>query len=162
MNKIGTRVTLGEGVKVWHFTYIGEHVRIGDDTSIGSLAHIDRNVKIGSNCRIQGMVYLPPETVIGDNVFIGPGVIFTNDPYPPSEKLMGITVEDNAVICAAAVIKPGVTIGKGSVVGMGAIVTQDVKPETVVYGTPAAPRYPVDDYRRRQESWINSTHSSTR
>jgi len=155
MKHIGEGVKMCRDVKVWHFTYIGDETIIGEGTSIGSLAHIDHHVRIGRNCRIQGMVYLPPGTVIGDNVFIGPGVILTNDPFPPSEKLKGVTVEDNAVICAAAVIRPGVTVGKSSVIGMGAIVTRDVKPGSVVYGIPATHRYDVEKYRARQETWIN-------
>jgi UDP-3-O-[3-hydroxymyristoyl] glucosamine N-acyltransferase len=100
MNHIGEGVKMGRDVKVWHFSYIGDETVIGEGTSIGSLAHIDHHVRIGRNCRIQGMVYLPPGIVIGDNVFIGPGVILTNDPFPPSEKLKGVTIEDNAVVCA--------------------------------------------------------------
>ncbi len=93
---------MGRDVTVWHFTYIGDETVIGAGTSIGSLSHVDHHLTIGRNCRIQGMVYLPPGTVIGDNVFIGPGVILTNDPFPPSEKLKGVTIQDNAVVCAAA------------------------------------------------------------
>jgi len=155
MNHIGEGVKMGRDVKVWHFSYIGDETVIGDGTSIGSLAHIDHHVRIGRNCRIQGMVYLPPCTVIGDNVFIGPGVILTNDPFPQSGKLKGVTIMDNAVICAAAVIRPGVVVGESSVIGMGAIVTRDVKPGSVVYGVPATHRYNVEEYVVRQETWIN-------
>lgn len=155
MRHIGENVRLGADVRIWHFTYIGDEVEIGDGTSIGSLAHIDRSVKIGSNCRIQGMVYLPPETVIGDNVFLGPGVILTNDPYPPSGKLSGITIEGNAVICAGVIIRPGVTIREGAIVGMGAIVTKDVETRTVVYGTPATHQYDLDSYLKHQAEWVN-------
>ncbi len=155
MNHIGEGVKMGRDVTVWHFTYIRDETVIGDGTSIGSLSHVDHHVTIGRNCRIQGMVYLPPGTVIGDNVFIGPGVILTNDPFPPSEKLKGVTIQDNAVICAAAVIRPGVVVGESSVIGMGAIVTRDVKPGSVVYGTPATHRYDVEKYLARQETWIN-------
>ena len=94
-------------------------------------------------------------TYIGDNVFIGPGVILTNDPFPSSDKLKGVTIEDNAVICAAAVLRPGITIGRDSVVGMGALVTRDVEPGSVVYGSPATSSYDILEYKTRQENWIN-------
>ena len=152
---IGQGVKLGKDTKIWHLTYIGDHTEIGNNTTIGSLTHIDHHVKIGDQCRIQGMVYIPPKTVIADHVFIGPGVVFTNDPYPPSDHLVGVTVESDAVICASAVIKAGVTIGKKSVIGMGAIVTRDVEPETVVYGVPASHQYTLSEYEKRRAQWIN-------
>ena len=150
---IGKNVKLGNNVMMWHFTYIGDNTMIGNNTKIGSLAHIDYNVKIGRDCKIEGMAYIPPLTVIGDRVFIGPGVIFTNDPYPMSEKMIGVTVEDDAVICAGAILRPGITIGEKSVIGMGAIVTKDVPPETVVYGNPARKGYEREIYLKKKSQW---------
>lgn len=155
MNHQGKNITLGQDVNIWHFTYIGDNTKIGDNTHIGSLAHIDRDVTIGKNCRIQGMVYLPPKTIIGNNVFIGPGVIFTNDRYPPSDKIEGITVKDNAIICAGAILKAGITVGREAVIGMGAIVTKDVPYEKVVYGTPARMKYSYHDYLEKRKTHLN-------
>ena len=87
---------------------------IGDNVMIGSLTHIDYKVKIGDNTRIEGSVYIPPLTSVGKNVFIGPGATFTNDRYPMSPKMVGVTVEDGAIIASRAVMKPGVRIGKNS------------------------------------------------
>ena len=120
VNHVGNNVNLGKNVRLWHFSYIGDGSVIGENTKIGSLVHIDYNVMIGRDCKVEGMVYIPPLTRIGDRVFIGPGVIFTNDPYPMSNKMIGVTVEDDAIICAGAIIRPGIRIGSGSVVGMGA------------------------------------------
>ena len=66
--------------------YIGNSTKIGDNVTVDSLSHIDYNVKIGNNVKIEGLAYIPPHTVIENDVFIGPGVVFTNDPYPPSKK----------------------------------------------------------------------------
>lgn len=101
------------------------------------------------------MVYMPPATVIGNNVFLGPRVNLTNDPYPQSDKLNGATIKDNTTICATVVIRPSITIGRDSVVGMGAIVTRDVEPGSVVYGSPATNRYEILEYKSRQEKWVN-------
>ena len=101
---------VGKNVKIWHFAYVGDKTIIGDNVMIGSLAPIDYNVKMGNNTRIEGSVYIPPLTVMGNNVFIAPGATFTNDPYPLSPKLIGVTVEYGAIIAARAVIKSGVTI----------------------------------------------------
>ena len=150
---IGKNANIGKNVRIWHFTYIGDDAEIGDDTKIGSLAHIDYGVKIGSNCKIEGMAYIPPFTFIGDGCFIGPGVIFTNDPYPMSPKMVGVTIEDEAVICAGAILKAGITVGARSVVGMGAVVTKDVPPETVVYGNPARFGYSLEKYLEKKRKW---------
>ena len=87
--------------------------------------------------KIEGQVYLPPLSRIGKNVFIGPAAVLTNDPFPMCDKMIGVTIEDNAVIGSRAVIKAGVTVGKNSVVAMGAVVTKDVPENTVVIGSPA-------------------------
>jgi acetyltransferase-like isoleucine patch superfamily enzyme len=157
---IGKNVVIGKNVKMWHFTYIGDNTIIGDDTKIGSLVHIDYDVKIGKECRIEGMAYIPPLTVIENRVFIGPGVVFTNDPFPMSPKLAGVKVESDAIICAGAILKAGICVGARSVIGMGSIVTQDVPPNTVVYGNPARFKYPRSTYLEKKRKW-NGTRTET-
>lgn len=88
-------------------------------------------------------------------VVIGPSAALTNDPYPPSEKLVGVTIEDNVIICSKAVIKAGVTIGKNSVIAMGAVVTKDVLADTVVAGVPAKQKYSREEYDKKQSEWKN-------
>ena len=118
-------------------------------------SHIDYDVKIGDDTLIEGLVYIPPLSRIGKNVFIGPSAALTNDPYPPSEKLVGVTIEDNVIICSKAVIKAGVTIGKNSVIAMGAVVTKDVLADTVVAGVPAKQKYSREEYDKKQSEWKN-------
>ncbi|MBI4258087.1 MAG: N-acetyltransferase [Thaumarchaeota archaeon] len=153
LNHIGRNVKIGKNVKIWNFTYIGDNTKIGNNVKIGSLAHIDYDVKIGDNTRIEGMAYLPPKTVIGRNVFIGPGAILTNDPYPPSRKLIGVVVEDGAVICAGALVKAGVRIGRNSIVAMGAVVVKNVPPNVVVMGVPATEKSRIEDYSEKRTKW---------
>jgi len=153
---IGKHVKLGRNVKIWNLAYIGDHSVIGDDVVIGSLAHIDYKVTIGRGTHVQGLVYIAPLSRIGSNVFIGPGAMLTNDPYPPSKRLVGVVIEDEAVIGAGAVIRAGVTIGRRAVVGMGSVVLDDVPPETVVAGVPARKLYSRSEYDRRREMWESS------
>jgi UDP-2-acetamido-3-amino-2,3-dideoxy-glucuronate N-acetyltransferase len=152
-NIVSPRAKIGENVSIWNFAYVGANSEIGDNTKIGSLAHIDYDVKIGSNCKIEGLAYIPPKSRIGDNVFIGPSAVLTNDPYPLSEKMIGVTIEDGAIICARAVIKAGTTVGRNSVVGMGAVVTKDVPAETVVAGCPAKEVYSRARYEEKRAAW---------
>jgi acetyltransferase-like isoleucine patch superfamily enzyme len=153
INFVSKSAKIGRNVKIWHFSYIGNNTEIGDNVSIGSLVHIDYNVKIGDNTRIEGSVYIPPLTTIGKNVFIGPCVAFTNDPYPMSPKMTGVIVEDGAIIGGRAVFKAGISVGKNSVVAMGAVVTKNVPPNAVVMGHPATIKYSRDEYDIKKKKW---------
>ena len=155
-NFISEKAKIGKNVSMWHFTYIGDDVEIGDNVKIGSLAHIDYNVKIGENTKIEGLAYIPPLSRIGKNAFIGPNAVLTNDPYPMCDKMIGITIEDGAIIGAGAVIKAGVKVGKNSVVAMGAVVTKDVPDNVVVLGNPARVKYSREEYDKKQKEWLES------
>jgi acetyltransferase-like isoleucine patch superfamily enzyme len=153
INFISPNAKIGENVKIWHFAYIGDNTSIGNNVMIGSLTHVDYGVRIGNNCRIEGSVYIPPLTEIGNDVFIGPGATFTNDPYPMSKKMIGVVVEDGAIIGGRSVFKPGVKIGKNSVVAMASVVTKDVPPNVVVMGHPAVIKYSREEYNRKKDKW---------
>ena len=155
-NFISPEAKLGKNVKVWNFAYVGAGTVVGDNVKIGSLAHIDYGVKIGSGTKIEGLVYIPPLSRIGKNVFIGPAAVLTNDPYPPSKKMIGVTIEDNAVIGARAVIRAGVRVGRGAVIAMGAVVTRDVPPGKVVMGVPARVRYTRREFDAKMRAWERS------
>jgi len=155
-NFVSEKAKIGKNVKIWHFTYVGDNTEIGNNVKIGSLVHIDYDVKIGDNTLIEGTVYIPPMSRIGKNVFIGPGASLTNDPYPPSDKMVGVTIQDNAIIGSGAVIKAGVTIGKNSVVAMGAVVIKDVPENTLVAGVPAKTKYSREEYDKKQKEWTDS------
>jgi UDP-3-O-[3-hydroxymyristoyl] glucosamine N-acyltransferase len=152
-NYVDKTAKIGNNVKIWHFAYVGSEVEIGDNVMIGSLTHVDYKVRIGDNTRIEGSVYIPPLTVIGKNVFIGPAAAFTNDPYPMSPKMVGVIVEDGAIIGGRSVFKPGVRVGRNSVVAMASVVTKDVLPDTVVIGHPARPAYSRAEYDRKKKEW---------
>jgi len=126
---------------------------VGNKTSIGSSTQLDGTVKVGRNVSVQSNVYLPHLTVIEDDVFIAPNVVFTNDPYPPSERRIGIVVEKDAVVGANAVIVARARVGKGSVVSAGAVVTKDVPPHTIVVGSPARFYASREEYDKKKVKW---------
>jgi len=156
VNFVAPDARIGKNVRIWHFVYVGSKSRIGDNVKIGTLAHIDYDVRIGSGTKIEGLAYIPPLSRIGKNVFIGPAAVLTNDPYPPSRKMIGVTIEDNAVIGARAVIRAGVRVGKGAVVAMGAVVTKDVPPGKVVMGVPARVKYTRKEFDAKMRAWERS------
>jgi acetyltransferase-like isoleucine patch superfamily enzyme len=91
--------------------------------------------------RVQTSVYLTAFTLVEDDVFVGPGVITTNDDtiarHPPQESLRGPILRRACRIGGGAVLTPGVEIGEEAFVAAGALVTRDVPPRAVVMGVPA-------------------------
>jgi len=113
---------------------------IGERVQIHPSAIVDDMVEIGNDVIISALAYICQHTVIHDWVFIGPCAKTTNCKYPTrpsSSALLGVTIEERAMIGAGAIICPGITIGHHAVVGAGAVVTHDVLPHTVVVGNPA-------------------------
>lgn len=147
------RVEIEDKVETGHQVFIRENTKIGSETRIGTGTIIDGNVTIGRNCSIQSMAYLPPKTVLGDNVFIGPCAIVTNDKYPFSGILEGVTIEDEAIIGAGAILMSGVTVGKRAVIGAGAVVVKDIPPDIVVGGLPAKKMTTRASYDEKQSNY---------
>ena len=135
-------VTIGDGFQCGHNVLIREKTVIGSNTSIGTASIIEGYSTIGNNVRIQSMVFVPTNTEIADGVFIGPGVLLTNDRYPPTGKpeLKGPILEEYSVIGAKVVILPGIRIGKGAAVAAGSVVTRDVPSGKMAIGSPARVR----------------------
>jgi len=132
--------TIGDGFNSGHGAMIREDNVIGDNCSVGSSAVLEPGNKVGSGTRIHSQCFLEHVT-LGERVFLGPGVVFTDDPHPVCPRyldcVLGATVEDDVSIGGNATILPGVRIGAGSLVGAGAVVTRDVEKGTVVGGNPA-------------------------
>jgi len=146
-------VSAGTNLDTGHNVLIRENTTIGDRVQVGSSTIIDGKVVIGSRVSVQSRVYLPPMTSIGDDVFLAPCVTVTNDRYPESRKLIGVTVKRGAVIGANAVLVAGITVGEEAVVAAGAIVTRSVAPGSVVIGIPARQKMTVEEYRRKKQDY---------
>lgn len=108
----------------------------GKNTKIHPGAVIYGEVEYGDNCKFQAGCILVPGVICEDNVFIGPGVITTNDPKMDGN-IVKTYFKKGCQIGAGAMILGGVTIGEGAKVGMGAVVLKDVRPHSVVVGNPA-------------------------
>jgi acetyltransferase-like isoleucine patch superfamily enzyme len=129
--------TFGPGLTTGHHVTVREKTISGAGFQIGTLSEIQGDCSIGDYVRFQSSVFVGKKTTIGNFVWISPYVVLTNDPTPPSNVLIGCTIEDYASIAAAALVLPGVTIGHHSLVAAQACVTKNVPPNMVVAGVPA-------------------------
>jgi acetyltransferase-like isoleucine patch superfamily enzyme len=105
--------------------------------------------RIGNRVRIHSGCFLEMVTVEED-VFIGPNVVFTDDPHPMgcpryTECRGGATVRRLARIGANSTILPGVVVGENALVGAGSVVVDDVPDGVVVVGNPARVIRRVDE-----------------
>lgn len=153
---ISDDVSLGDGVAIPQPDLVNLYgCRIGAETKIGAFVEIQKNATVGARCKISSHTFICEGVVLEDEVFVGHGVVFTNDKYPRATAAEGHlqTEEDWSVIStrvrrgasigSGAVILCGVTIGEAAMIGAGAVVTRDVAAEAVVAGVPAwrmAPR----------------------
>jgi acetyltransferase-like isoleucine patch superfamily enzyme len=147
---ISQDVKLGRDARVTHPDLVNLYgCTIGAETVVGPFVEIQRGAVIGARCKISSHSFIPDGVLIEDEVFVGHGVMFTNDRLPRATTPSGmrknaedwvmetIRVSRRAAIGSGATILPGVTIGAGALVGAGAVVTRDVPEHAVVAGNPA-------------------------
>jgi acetyltransferase-like isoleucine patch superfamily enzyme len=115
-------------------------------TNFGRFTQIGKHVFINHACSFLDMGGI----TIEDDVLIGPRVnlVTENHPLDPADRkaliCKPITIKRNAWIGAAATILPGVTIGENAVVAAGAVVSKDVPDNMVVAGIPAKIIKPIN------------------
>jgi UDP-2-acetamido-3-amino-2,3-dideoxy-glucuronate N-acetyltransferase len=147
---IASDVVLGEYVVIHHPQLVNLYgCRIGDATRIGTFVEIQRGAVVGCACKISSHTFICDGVTIEDGVFIGHGVMFTNDLFPRALasdgrlqtdadwEMVPTRVEAGASIGSNVTIVAGVTIGRNALVGAGAVVTHDVPPFAIVAGVPA-------------------------
>jgi UDP-2-acetamido-3-amino-2,3-dideoxy-glucuronate N-acetyltransferase len=143
-------VRLGTDVKIHHPDLVNLYgCIVGDETRIGTFVEIQAGARVGSRCKISSHSFICEGVTIEDEVFIGHGVMFTNDKFPRATTESGAlqsaadwTVETTRIgrrasIGSNATILCGITVGEGAIVGAGSVVTKDVPAHSVVAGVPA-------------------------
>src|SRR4051812_28975694 len=93
---IAPSVVLEEGVVIHHPDLVNLYgCRIGAGSRIGTFVEIQRNAVIGRNCKISSHSFICEGVEIEDGVFVGHGVMFTNDVYPRAVKPDGSLQTDD-------------------------------------------------------------------
>lgn len=131
--------TIGHHFQSGHHVMIREDNVIGDQVSIGTSSSIEFGNLIGNRVRIHSGCFLERAT-IEDDVFIGPNVVFTDDPHPMCPKYLDCKraahVGRYSRIGANSTLLPGVTIGANCLIGAGSLVNQDIPDGVVAVGNP--------------------------
>jgi acetyltransferase-like isoleucine patch superfamily enzyme len=147
--RIGSRAIIGDQ------TQIRERSVVGEGTVVGRGSTVEFGARVGARVSIQTDVYVTAGSIVEDDVFLGPGVITTNDDtmgrHPRGEALHGPVFRRACRVGAGAVLVPGVEIGAEAFVAAGAVVTHDVAEREVVIGVPARAvrRVPDEDLLER-------------
>lgn len=144
---------IGAGSRIWAFTHVMPDVTIGADCNVGEHCFIESGARIGNEVTIKNANMVWDGVQLEDGVFVGPGVVFTNDRYPRSPRISQVrnryadrrwleptVVKRGASLGAGAVILPGITIGEFCMVGAGSMVTRSFPPHSLIVGTPARAR----------------------
>lgn len=146
--QIAPSVKLGEGVRIFGFTNL-YGCEIGDDTKVGTFVEIQKGAKIGRRCKISSHTFICEGVTLEDDVFVGHGVMFTNDLFPRATNADGALqseadwecvptrVKRGASIGSNATLLCGITVGERAMIGAGSVVTRDVPDDAVVVGNPA-------------------------
>jgi acetyltransferase-like isoleucine patch superfamily enzyme len=138
---VSDQAEIGAGTYIWHEDQIRENAKIGENCRLGKGVYIDLNVVIGNGVKIQNGVSVYNGVTVEDDVFLGPNVTFTNDPYPRAFvgdwKIRPTRIKKGASIGANATIVCGITLGEYSMVGAGSVVTVDVPAYGLAVGNPA-------------------------
>ncbi len=107
-------VWLSEGVQVGSSTCIdralfGNFSFVGERTTIDNLVHFAHSAQTGKNCSLVACSEISGSAILGDGVWLGPNVS----------------------------VNQSLTIGNHCYVGTGAVVTRNLPPHSLAYGSPA-------------------------
>lgn len=161
----------GEGLVTGHRATVREKAIFGRNCLISTLVDVQGNCEVGNYSRLYSNVHVSELTKLGDYVFIFPFTIFTNDPQPPSEILLGASVGDFSIITVHCSILPGVNIGSNCLIGANSVVSRDIEDYSFAIGSPAKKKldireisskenpeknyYPWPNYFNRGMPWEN-------
>ena len=132
---------IGPGVLIGDQAYVRENAAIGERSTVGRGTSIENDVSIGARVRIQTDCYITAFSELEDDVFVAPCVMTSNDMTagrrPAGEPLRGPRLRRACRVGVGVVLLPGVEVGEEAFVGAGSVVTRDVAPRSVAFGSPA-------------------------
>lgn len=158
-NTIGPFAVIGGGARIGDGNWIGAHCIVGappevrsEPQDVGWIDAVESGVTIGDRNVLREAVQVHAGwkrvTKLGDDIFI------MNQAYVAHDAQLdeGVTIASSATLAGHVHIERRVNLGMGvavhqgrsvgafAMVGMGAVVTRDLPPFTVSFGSPARPR----------------------
>lgn len=143
--------SFGDGLMTGHQVTVREKTVAGKGFQIGTLGDIQGSCEIGHYVKTQSSVTIGQHSKIGNFVRMYPGVLLTNDPNPPSDVILGVTIEDYVVVAVKVTLLPGVHIGKGCFITAHSLVGQDMPEDSLVSGSPAKRLCKASDMRMKND-----------
>lgn len=128
---------IGNFFQTGHRVTIREKSQIGNNCSVGSYNDIQGDCIIGNYVRLHSYVNIGQKSLINDFVFIYPFVVLTNDPTPPSNELVGVSIGKYSQIMTGSVLLPGVSIGENCLIGANSTVGGQFEDYSFINGVPA-------------------------
>ncbi len=148
--------SFGDNLITGHRVTVREKTKAGRAFQIGTLSDVQGHCEIGDFVKFHSNVHIGQHSKINNYVWIFPYVVLTNDPHPPSDVMMGVTIEDYVAIATMSIILPGVTVKEGALVGAHSSVSRDVEKDTVVAGTPAKYVCDTEKIKLKDGSGLNA------
>jgi acetyltransferase-like isoleucine patch superfamily enzyme len=136
---IYNHVRLGPRLSTGHHVLIREHTVAGARCVFGSFSGCDGYTVIGDDVQIGQGAYLAQSARIGNGVFLGGHTVLSDNRHAirnVDHDLLGPIIEDYVRIGLNCTILPGVRIGRDAFVGASSVVTADVPPGVLAFGTP--------------------------
>ena len=144
----GLRMAVRSGGEIW----LGENTWLRSDLAPVLLyVYEGARLEIGPESFLNGcMISAKAGVKLGRGVWVGPGTrIFDADQHAldaeTPERREANEIGDHAWLAADVTVLPGVTIGAHSVIGARSIVTSDIPPHSLAFGSPARVRGTVGD-----------------
>lgn len=144
-------VEIGDDCQTGHHVMVRENATLGHHSTLGTGATCEFGTRVGHHVMVETNAYVTALMTVEDYVFIGPGVVTTNDRHMlwqrkgAREYLVGPVLRWGCRIGAGAVIFPGVEIGRRAVIGAGSVVRENVPERGLAAGNPARLRRILDE-----------------
>jgi len=130
-SNLGSHLNTGHRITIREYTISGHHCMFGSYTDIQGYCNI------GNYNRFHSYVNIGQKSVTGDFVFIYPFVVLTNDPTPPSNDLVGVSIGAYSQITTAAILLPGSVIGEHCLIAANSTVNGKFGDDLFISGNPA-------------------------
>ena len=148
------------------------NIRIGENCLIQDRVYfragLDGHIRLGDGAAVNSYVqmYGHGGIDIGDNAQVGPNTVITTTGHDYlstdlESNYAGIKIGNRAWIGANCTVLPGVTIGDNAVIGAGAVVAKDIPPDCVALGVPARVIRYFDDPNQETPDHGSSEENNT-